>query len=72
MNKPLVFAAAMNTRMLEHPITQPQINMLKSWGYMEIPTVPKLLACGDKGDGAMAEVGTITDRVYEILSNKPS
>ena len=59
MNKPLLFAAAMNTRMLEHPITQPQINMLKSWGYMEIPTVPKLLACGDKGDGAMAEVGTI-------------
>jgi len=68
INKPLLFAAAMNTRMLEHPITKPHIDTLISWGYTEIPTVSKLLACGDKGNGAMAEVKTITDKLCDVLS----
>ncbi|XP_067941337.1 phosphopantothenoylcysteine decarboxylase-like [Watersipora subatra] len=67
MRKPLLFAPAMNTRMLQHPITRPQINSLVSFGYIEIPTVVKMLACGEKGDGAMASVNTIVDRVVASL-----
>lgn len=59
----------MNTRMLSHPITQPQIDALTGWGYIEIPTVEKVLACGDKGYGAMAEVETIAQIVAVKLTN---
>ncbi|KAF6016589.1 hypothetical protein EB796_025107 [Bugula neritina] len=67
--KPLLFAPAMNTLMLQHPITQPQINVLVSWGHIEIPTCSKKLACGDVGYGAMAEVDTIAEKVIQHLSN---
>jgi len=70
MNKPVIFAPAMNTRMLNHPVTQTHRDMLKSWGYIEIPTISKTLACGETGDGAMASVDTIADRVYALLYNK--
>lgn len=58
-NKPLIFCPAMNTRMWEHHITSNQIQMLKTWGHIEIPPIEKTLICGDKGVGAMAEVTTI-------------
>nr|XP_012420491.1 PREDICTED: phosphopantothenoylcysteine decarboxylase isoform X3 [Odobenus rosmarus divergens] len=65
--KPLVFCPAMNTVMWEHPITAQQVGQLKAFGYVEIPCVAKKLVCGDQGLGAMAEVGTIVDKVEEIL-----
>ena len=49
MSKPLMFAPAMNTHMWNHPITNQQIQILKSWGYIEIPCIEKTLACGDTG-----------------------
>lgn len=70
MTKPLLFAPAMNTRMLNHPVTRPQIDQLVSWGYIEIPTVEKLLACGDLGFGAMADVDTIASKVAVSLGVK--
>ncbi|XP_027428258.1 phosphopantothenoylcysteine decarboxylase isoform X2 [Callorhinus ursinus] len=65
--KPLLFCPAMNTVMWEHPITAQQVGQLKAFGYVEIPCVAKKLVCGDQGLGAMAEVGTIVDKVEEIL-----
>jgi len=59
LQKPLIFAPAMNTRMYDHPITREQIDKLISWGYKEIPCISKTLMCGDTGNGAMAEVPTI-------------
>ncbi|XP_030832797.1 phosphopantothenoylcysteine decarboxylase [Strongylocentrotus purpuratus] len=68
MKRPLLFCPSMNTHMWEHPITHRQVSELTSLGYSEIPCVEKLLACGDKGFGAMAEVRTIVDRVKDICN----
>jgi phosphopantothenoylcysteine decarboxylase len=65
--KPFLFCPAMNTKMWEHPITQPQIDTLKSWGYMEVPCISKKLMCGDSGMGAMAEVDTIVLAISRTL-----
>lgn len=67
LGKPLFFAPAMNTRMSEHPVTAPQIDTLKSWGFREIPCVAKTLMCGDTGLGAMAEVDTIVQWIGRCL-----
>lgn len=67
MEKPLIFCPAMNTKMWEHPITAPQINTLKSWGFIEVPCISKTLMCGDTGMGAMAQIDTISETVINIL-----
>ncbi|ESP01250.1 hypothetical protein LOTGIDRAFT_111587 [Lottia gigantea] len=69
LSKPLLFALAMNTCMLDHPITSQQVSILLEWGYKEIPCVEKLLVCGDKGKGAMAEVSTIVTRIDSELKS---
>lgn len=68
MEKPLLFCPAMNTKMYKHPLTTSQISTLKSWGYIEIPVIEKILICGDTGPGAMAEVSTIIETVKSILN----
>jgi len=61
--KPLIFCPAMNTFMWKHPSTEININILKQWGYLEVPPVVKRLACGDEGVGAMAAVDDIVNCV---------
>ncbi|KAK7115442.1 phosphopantothenoylcysteine decarboxylase-like [Littorina saxatilis] len=68
LERPLLFAPAMNTHMWNHPLTAQQITTLKTFGYMEIPCISKKLACGDTGMGAMAEVSTIVAQVEQMLS----
>ncbi|XP_001870350.2 phosphopantothenoylcysteine decarboxylase [Culex quinquefasciatus] len=65
--KPFFFAPAMNTRMWDHPVTGQHVQVLRSWGLREIPCVAKTLMCGDTGQGAMAEVDTIVDKVAACL-----
>ncbi|XP_016947649.1 phosphopantothenoylcysteine decarboxylase [Drosophila biarmipes] len=67
LQKPLLFAPAMNTRMYDHPITREQIDKLTSWGYKEIPCISKTLMCGDTGNGAMAEVPSIVEAVLSAF-----
>ena len=31
--RPVIVAPAMNTFMFEHPVTQPQLETIKTWGY---------------------------------------
>uniref|UniRef100_A0A8D3AWE1 Phosphopantothenoylcysteine decarboxylase n=1 Tax=Scophthalmus maximus TaxID=52904 RepID=A0A8D3AWE1_SCOMX len=66
-SRPLLFCAAMNTHMWEHPITAQQVSRLKEFGYVEIPCIVKKLACGDEGKGGMAEVSTIVSVVKQYL-----
>ncbi|RWS26103.1 phosphopantothenoylcysteine decarboxylase-like protein [Leptotrombidium deliense] len=66
-SKPLLFCPAMNTFMYSNPLTAESIEKLKSLGFHEIPVVSKKLACGDYGNGAMAEVETIVDSVKQKL-----
>jgi len=54
-NKQVLFAPSANTNMLMHPSTAESIKKLKNYGYKIIDPQEKLLACNDKGNGAMAE-----------------
>ena len=54
-NKQILFAPSANTNMLMHPSTIESIKKLKNYGYKIVNPQNKLLACNDKGKGAMAE-----------------
>ena len=60
-----ILAPAMNTKMLEHPATQRNLDILKSYGYQIIQPREATLACGDQGTGALATVDTIIQTVKE-------
>ena len=60
-----ILAPAMNTKMLEHPATQRNLDILKSYGYQIIQPRDAVLACGDQGTGALATVDTIIQTVKE-------
>lgn len=64
-NKPVLIAPAMNTNMLENPIVQNNIKNLSSYGYHFVETKESLLACGDYGKGALADVDTIVKEVQK-------
>lgn len=67
MERPLLFAPAMNKHMWMHPLTATHMSTLRSFGYEEIPVVDRVLLCGDKGPGAMADVTSIVNRVLKNL-----
>lgn len=60
-----ILAPAMNTKMLEHPITQRNLKLLQDYGYQIIQPRHATLACGDQGSGALASVETIVETVKE-------
>ena len=63
-----LLAPAMNTKMLDHPATQNNLETLKSYGYQIIPPREALLACGDQGSGALASIENILTTIQESLS----
>ena len=65
---PKLFAPAMNTKMYHHPATQANIERLKSYGYEEIVPKSAVLACGDLGRGALADIPVILEKIGEALS----
>jgi phosphopantothenoylcysteine decarboxylase/phosphopantothenate--cysteine ligase len=65
--KPKLLAPAANVHMLESPITQASLKMLKICGYEIIDTQTKLLACNDEGNGAMAEPLEIYYNIARVL-----
>jgi phosphopantothenoylcysteine decarboxylase len=69
VRKPLLVAPAMNTHMWTHPFTARHCASLREdLGYGYVPPVEKLLACGDRGQGAMAEVETLVEAVAAALA----
>ena len=54
-NKPLLVAPAANTNMMEHHYTVGSLKMLAVNEVVIIKPQSKLLACGDEGNGALAE-----------------
>ena len=65
--KPVVVAPAMNTAMWAHPLTRPQVDVLRGLGFTIVPPVSKRLACGDVGVGAMAACADIVAAVRRAL-----
>lgn len=60
-----LLAPAMNTKMLKHPATQRNLDILKSYGYQIIQPREATLACGDQGSGALATIDSIIQTVKE-------
>lgn len=73
--KMIIVATAMNTAMWKHPVTTQQIKVLEDWDISKNPNgwikllrpIEKELACGDVGDGAMAEWSTIVSVIEDQL-----
>ena len=64
---PKLIAPAMNTKMYENPLTQRNLQILKEVGYQEIEPRSSMLACGDIGRGALAELDDIIKKIQEII-----
>ena len=63
--KEILLAPAMNTQMWDNPFTEKQIDIMRELGCIIIPPQEKMLACGEKGNGAMASVNSIVEVVVE-------
>ncbi|MEY8515106.1 phosphopantothenoylcysteine decarboxylase [Lactococcus taiwanensis] len=64
---PKYLAPAMNTKMYQHPLTQRNIEILKKIDYNMIQPKKSLLACGDFGEGALAELADIVSALQPSL-----
>lgn len=67
---PIIIAPAMNTAMLENPITLNNIEALEKRGYKTVYGESGYLACGDSGKGRMAEPQVLFDSVVKLFSVK--
>ena len=67
VNKPVLVAPAMNTFMWHQKITGTHLQTLEARGVTVVPPISKLLACGDVGVGAMAEVRDVAAAALAAL-----
>lgn len=65
---PKLLAPAMNTKMYDNPLTKRNLDTLKAVGYQEIQPKSALLACGDVGRGALADLEVILEHIEGSLS----
>ena len=66
--KPIVFAPAMNTNMYKSPQIQENIKKLKGWGHIFVEPSEGELACGEEGEGKLADIDNIiTQILYAVL-----
>lgn len=64
---PVAFAPAMNTNMYSNPIVQDNISKLSNLGYKFINPASGRLACGDEGEGKLADTDTIAEYIQSIM-----
>lgn len=67
---PKLVAPAMNTHMLENPITQDNLETLRHYGFVVIPSGSGLLACGDVGSGRLPEEQVLLDYCCRELAHE--
>ncbi|CAA6826842.1 MAG: Phosphopantothenoylcysteine decarboxylase (EC / Phosphopantothenoylcysteine synthetase (EC [uncultured Sulfurovum sp.] len=67
LSKPLLIAPAANTNMIEDSSTLDSLQTLKKRGVNIVNSQSKLLACGDTGNGALAEPQEIFYQTAKIL-----
>jgi phosphopantothenoylcysteine decarboxylase len=61
--RPILVAPSMNLHMWNHPLTGRQLALLAEWGVGVIEPRAKLLAGGDYGPAAQANIGAICEHV---------
>ena len=63
----VLLAPAMNTRMWRSPAVQRNCAALREWGVNFVGPGTGRLACGDNGEGRMADVPEILAKIQELL-----
>ncbi|MEO6873725.1 MAG: bifunctional phosphopantothenoylcysteine decarboxylase/phosphopantothenate--cysteine ligase CoaBC [Opitutaceae bacterium] len=66
--KPLVMAPAMNPEMWSHPATTAAVARLREWGVRFIPVGRGRTACGETGEGRLAEPAEIVAYLEAVLA----
>ncbi|MES2883226.1 MAG: bifunctional phosphopantothenoylcysteine decarboxylase/phosphopantothenate--cysteine ligase CoaBC [Pseudomonadota bacterium] len=66
-DKPVIVAPAMNPQMWSHPATRANCALLASRGVNFIAPASGLMACGETGEGRLAEVSDIHRQVMALL-----
>jgi len=66
--KPRVICPAMNTSMWENPIVQKNLDALRDFGWKVVEPEIGRLACGEEGQGRLADPGLIFAFVKKLLS----
>ncbi|MEQ1705184.1 MAG: bifunctional phosphopantothenoylcysteine decarboxylase/phosphopantothenate--cysteine ligase CoaBC [Rickettsiales bacterium] len=71
-NKPILLAPAMNSMMWNNKATGRNIAQLKADGVQIIEPTSGMLACGEVGQGRMAEVDKIVEIIFSTLHTQHS
>ena len=66
--KPWLVAPAMNPAMWAHPATQAAVAQLASWGVQFLPVGEGRTACGETGEGRLAEPAVIVSVIEAALA----
>lgn len=66
--KPWLIAPAMNPAMWAHPATRAAVETLRSWGVRFLPVGEGRTACGEVGEGRLAEPPTIVAGVEAAVA----
>jgi phosphopantothenoylcysteine decarboxylase/phosphopantothenate--cysteine ligase len=67
-SKPFLFAPAMNPAMWTHPATRAAVERLQQWGGRFVPVGEGRTACGESGEGRLAEPEAIVAAVEAALA----
>ena len=59
---PVLIAPAMNPNMYNHPAVKLNIEKLRGWGIKFVEPDSGIVACGDEGQGKLADI----NRIYEV------
>lgn len=65
---PVLIAPAMNGKMLAHPATTRNLDILEGRGNIVMETAEGMLACGYEGKGKLAPVDSVFARIRELLA----
>lgn len=68
---PVLVAPAMNTVMYHQKVTRDNLALLKSYGYEVIAPASGKLACGDIGEGKLADIDTLLFHIEKSLAAQP-
>ena len=70
VTSPVLIAPAMNNNMYANPVVQENIKKLKGFNINFVEPGFGELACGDKGEGRLADLDVILSRAKELLTSK--
>ncbi|MET0337456.1 MAG: bifunctional phosphopantothenoylcysteine decarboxylase/phosphopantothenate--cysteine ligase CoaBC, partial [Caulobacter sp.] len=69
-DKPVLYAPAMNVRMWEHPATKRNLAQLKADGVSFVGPDKGAMACGEYGEGRLAEPPVIFEAIMGLLQDR--